>query len=453
MEKKLSMLQKIGYGLGDFGSNYCWTFVGSFLLIYCSDTLGISTAIIGTLLMISRVFDGISDVFMGRIIDRTHHRMGKARFWYFVSCFPVAILTFLIFAVPNTMADGAQYAYVFVIYTLLGAVAYTMNNIAYSTLTALVTTNANDRVQMGTLRFICAIVATLLINTFTSALVESLGGGSAGWMIVAAIYAVICLVFLLIPVFSVHELPESELGEDREGAQQKEPGFFQGLGLLLKNRYFLIVLGLYFFTYLGTGITSGMGIYYATYQLGDASLLGLVSMAGLLPTALGLPFVPALTKKFGLRNAALGGIILSTVFGLVLILGGLIGSFPLVIAGLLGKALAGAPAVGGLTAMVAEVDDYSSLKFGQRLTGTIFSCSSVGVKVGTGLGTAAVGFFLELGGYNGLAAVQTARAVSVINWSFLLANFLPMLIDLLLLWAFRVEKDNCAMRAEIGGER
>ena len=121
-EKRLSLFQKIGYGMGDFGSNYCWTFVGGFIMIYCTNTLRVSAAVVGFLMMISKFLDGFTDVIFGMILDRTHSKMGKARFWYFWSAFPTAISVFLLFNVPGTFSDNTKYAWVFIVYVLMGAV-------------------------------------------------------------------------------------------------------------------------------------------------------------------------------------------------------------------------------------------------------------------------------------------------------------------------------------------
>jgi len=80
-EKSLPLWRKIGYGVGDMGSNFCWTLVASFIMLYCTNVLGVKAGVVGTLMMLSKFLDGVSDVLMGRIIDATHHRMGKARFW------------------------------------------------------------------------------------------------------------------------------------------------------------------------------------------------------------------------------------------------------------------------------------------------------------------------------------------------------------------------------------
>ncbi len=446
-EKSLPLIRKIGYGVGDAGSNFCWTFVASFIMIYCTNTLGISATVVGTLLMLSKVLDGITDVFMGRIIDATHSKMGKARFWYFVSSFPVAIFTFILFNVPGSFTENTKYIFIFVVYTLIGAVFYTMNNIAYSTLTALCTKNPKDRVQMGSYRFIFAAIAVLFLSFVTSGLVESFGGGQKGWTAVSLIYSIICLVLLLVPVFAVHELPEEELREAMGVDKKKdEPGFLQGVALLFKNKYFLLILALYLVKYMGSGLTSGLGVYFATYQLGNASLLGTLSLAGILPAAIALPFVPGLTAKFGMSKTVMAANLVGALTCIPVVIGGLTGNFSLVLIGMALRAVASAPQTGAMNAIIAETDEYSHLKFGHRLTGMIYSCSSVGIKVGTGLGTALCGFILDMGGFDGMAETQTATAVATINWSYLLAVIVPMILAAVLFYFLKVEEDNKKLR-------
>lgn len=444
--KNLSQLQKIGYGLGDAGSNFCWSFIGSFIMIYCTNTLGVSAAVIGTLMMLSKALDGITDVFMGRIIDVTHSKMGKARFWYFVSTFPVSLFTFFLFNVPGTFSESTKYVYIFITYTLLGAVFYTMNNIAYSTLTALCTKNPKDRVEMGSYRFISAVASFVFQTFFTSRMVEHFGGGQKGWFAVSLIYSILCFVFLMIPVIAVRELPESELEGGPAEEKEEKTGFFQSIKVLLSNKYFLMILGLYLVEYLYEGIVGGMGVYFATYQLGDAGLFGVLSMAGMLPIAFVLPFVSRLTTKYGIRKAAMAGHVIGLAGAGLALISGLTGNFVLTLIGLILVAVGRSPHLGGLNALIAETAEYSYLKFGKRQTGTIYSCSSVGIKVGSGIGTAMCGFLLELGGFDGMAAMQTATAISTINWSYLLTIVAFPVLSLLIFSFMKVETENKKMR-------
>ncbi len=140
------------------------------------------------------------------MIDKTNSKMGKARPWMlggFVGC---AITLVALFAIPVELENFAKYTWFFITYVLLHAVFYTANNIAYSTLTALITRNGKERVEMGSIRFMFAFGTSLLIQTITVSAVEFLGGGASGWRTVAIIYAVIGLIVNTISVFSVKEL-------------------------------------------------------------------------------------------------------------------------------------------------------------------------------------------------------------------------------------------------------
>lgn len=399
-------------------------------------------------MMISKFLDGITDVFMGNIIDRTHSRMGKARFWYFVSSFPVAFFTFLLFNVPKSFDSTGKYAYIFIVYTLMGAVFYTMNNIAYSSMTALCTRNPKDRVQMGSYRFVFALIAVLVIQSITGGLVEKFGGGQGAWTKISIIYSTICFVLLLVPVISVHELPVEELEAEnnQKTGSGEQFGFVASIRILLKNKYFLMVLGIYLVNYIVSGLTQGLGIYFAAYKLGNPALLGAVSMASTVPLLVALPLIAPLTAKAGIRKTVIAATILGIVASVPLLIGGLTGNLPLLLAGLAVKSVSGAPMTGALNALIAETDDYSYLKFGHRITGMIYSCSSVGIKVGTGVGTAFCGFLLDLSGFDGTATVQSAGTIAVINWTYLLAYMLPGFILLLIFCFLNVESDNKKLR-------
>ena len=211
MEKKyLKWYNMVGYGSGDIAGNVVYALLSSFVMIYLTNTVGLKSGIVGTLIAASKLLDGFSDILFGALIDKTKTKMGKARPWMFGGFFGCAITLFAIFAIPVNMGKTAQYAWFFIAYTLLNAVFYTANNIAYSALTALVTKNSKERVQMGSYRFIFAFSTSLLIQTITVGAVDALGGGAAGWRNIALIYCVFGIITNTLAVFSVKELSEEE---------------------------------------------------------------------------------------------------------------------------------------------------------------------------------------------------------------------------------------------------
>lgn len=418
-KRYLKFHNKLFYGMGDFASNYVMAFVSFFIMIYLTDTVGLNSAVIGTLMLVAKLFDGVSDMVFGNLIDRTNTKWGKAKPWMFVSTFPLCIGLVLEFTIPN-MGETAQYIYFFVVYVLLNSVFYTANNISYSTLSALVTRSQQERVQLGTIRFIFAFSAMMILSMTTNGLLVSFGGGAAGWRKVAILYAVFACIVNTISCISVKELPpeENEAMEEGEKATGQKVSLLTSLKVLVRNKYFFMVLGIYIAFYLSTAIISGAGVYYASYVLGDANQMGFLSMAVNLPIIIGLFVVPFVVKKFGIYKTNFIGSILTTITGLVAAYAGFTRNVPLLLAFLVIRSIFNAPLMGTLNTWIAEVAEYSWKKEGVHIEGTVFSCTSIGNKVGSGLGTAMIGWLLAAAGYVGTAATQPDSAITMIMFIY-----------------------------------
>ena len=215
----LKWYNKIGYGSGDVAGNVVYAFLSSFVMIYLTDTVGLNPGIVGTLIAVSKLFDGITDIFFGSMIDKTHSKLGKARPWMLYGYIGCAITLVGIFAIPMGMSEFAKYAWFFICYSLLNAVFYTANNIAYSALTSLVTKNSTERVEMGSYRFMFAFATSLAIQSFTLLAVSALGDTAEAWRTVAIVYAIIGLIVNTLSVFSVKELPEEEFVDTTDKAE------------------------------------------------------------------------------------------------------------------------------------------------------------------------------------------------------------------------------------------
>lgn len=275
----LKWYNKVGYGSGDIAGNVVYAFLSSFVMIYLTNTIGLSAGIVGTLIAVSKLFDGFTDIFFGTMIDKTHSKLGKARPWMLYGYVGCAVTLAAIFAIPVNWGQTAQYAWFFIAYTLLNGVFYTANNIAYSALTSLVTKNSKERVQMGSYRFIFAFSTSLLIQSVTIGLVAKCGGGAAAWRTVAIIYAVIGLIINTVSALSVKEIPEEELNEAAEREQKEEKyGLVEALKLLVTNKFYLMICGVYILQQL-YGAMINAGIYYMTYVLKNENLYGVFSWA------------------------------------------------------------------------------------------------------------------------------------------------------------------------------
>ena len=388
-KKYLKWYNKVGYGSGDIAGNVVYAFLTSFVMVYLTDTIGLASGMVGTLIAVSKLFDGFTDIFFGSMIDKTHSKMGKARPWMLYGYIGCAVTLVCCFAVPVSLGKTAQYAWFFIAYTLLNGVFYTANNIAYSALTSLVTKNSKERVQMGSYRFIFAFSTSLLIQTITVGFVDACGGDAAAWRLVAIIYAAAGLAVNTLSALSVKELPEEELngsaeGKDGNGSKAADAegnyGLAQAFRLLVKNKFYLMICGAY--------------ILQQLYKLN------------------------------------LRGYIIAVIGRALVVVAGYMGSIPLMMAFTALAALGQGPWQGDMNAVIASCSEYTYLTQGKRVDGTMYSCTSLGVKIGGGIGTAVVGWLLEFSGYVGTNATQPQSALTMMQFMYL---WLPLIFDVLIM--------------------
>ena len=443
-KKYLKWYNKVGYGCGDIGGNAIYAFLTSFVMIFLTDKVGLDPGIVGILMAVARVLDGISDICFGALIDRTKTKMGKARPWMFWGYFGNVITLIMIFAIPESLGDTAKYAYFFIAYTLLNAVFYTANNIAYSSLTALITRNNSERVQIGSIRFIFSFATSMVIQSVTVGAVAMMGNGAAAWRNIAIIYSVVGLLFNTISVMSVKELPEEKnIDHAVEENEAKEKGsLLQTAKLLIYNRFYLMIVALYILAQFYVAVC-GMGIYYMTYILDNASLLGVFSWALNLPLMVGLIFTPFIVKRFnGMYKINLYSYVITIIFRIVMIIGGYMGNVPLMLFGLAVSSFGQGPMQGTLNALIAATSDYTYRVSGKRIDGLMYSCSSLGVKIGNGLGTALTGILLGASGYIANAAVQPASCINMLNFMYLWFPLIIFALQFIALYCLKVEKAN-----------
>lgn len=441
--KYLKWYQKVAYGAGDLASNTSYGLVSSFVLLYLSDTMGLSTGIIGTLMLVSKLLDGISDVIFGNMIDRTKSKLGKARPWMLYAQFGVSLCLVLLFSIPKGLGETAQYAFFFVFYTSLNAIFYTANGIAYSTLSALITRNKNERVQLGSIRFIFAVATNIVIGFSVTSGVEAFGGGAAGWRMVAIICAVIGLVVNTISCLCVKELPEEATDKKDEKLTDDKVQFGQAVKLLLSNKYYVMIVAIYIVYYFMSNLTTGSAIYFMENVLGDGSLLGMFNMMKMFPVIIALVFTPMLVKKTGsMQKVNFWGYLISDIFGIFLIYFALEKNVSMMLLFMFIKGVFAGTLSGTLNALIAEISGYTFRTKGVHIDGMMFSCSSLGVKVGGGIGTAAVGWLLEAGGYIGTAATQTDSAINMIFNLYITFPVILGVVITILLAFLKVEKEN-----------
>lgn len=461
----LKWYNKIGYGSGDIAGNVIYALLSAFVMIFLTDTVGMNAGIIGSLIAASKLLDGVSDIFFGVLIDKTSTKMGKARPWMFYGYFGCAICLVAIFCIPANISAFARYTWFFVAYTVLNAGFYTANNIAYSALTALITKNNQERVEMGSIRFMFAFGTSMLIQTITISFVAAFGGGAAAWRTVAIIYAVVGLIANTISVMSVRELSPEELagneinpvvydkqikeGELEQVAEELKGEALTGeekysLGaafkLLVQNKYYLMIVVSYLLMQIYSA-TLNMGIYFMSYVLKNANLLGVFSWAINIPMIVGLLMTPMLVQKWGgMFRLNKMGYIIGSLGRILVVVAGYMGSVPLMLASTAIAALGMSPLQGNMNALIATCSEYTYLTTGKRVDGTMYSCTSFGTKVGGGIGTAVAGWLLASSGYVGGAEVQSAACMNMLHILYLWIPMVLTILITLILRGLNVEK-------------
>ena len=444
-KRYLNWKNKIGYGAGDVAGNLVYAFLSTFMMFYLTDTVGMNVGIVGILMAVSKLLDAITDLLFGNLLDRTSSKFGKARPWMMLGYIGCSIMLAAIFMVPERWGDTAKYIYFFITYTLLNAVFFTINNIAYATLTALITKNTSERVQLGSIRYMFAFGATMIIQTATIDLVSSLGGGAEGWKIAAIVYAVIGLVVNTISCLCVKELPAKELytTDLMEYPQpEKACSIAEGFHLLFSNKYYLMICGIYLMSQLCQS-SLNMGVYYMKYVLGNESLLKTFSLFANIPLILGLIITPILVKKLrGMYKLNLVGYALASMGRLGVMVSAYWGSIPMMLLFTGISAIGSSPMQGGFNALIASCSEYTFLTKGRRIDGPMYACSSFGIKVGASIGTAVSGWLMSAAGYVENAASQTAGTINLLHLLYLWVPIFLTVFITLVLSRLDVEKAN-----------
>lgn len=441
MENQRSLISKVGervsYGLGDFGCNIIYTAMSAFLLFYYTDYAGVSAFAVGAIMMISRVFDGISDLIMGVIVDRTKSRFGKARPWLLRMCVPFAIAGVLLFSVPSTWSDTPKLIYVFITYNLVSTVIYTAINVPYSALNALMTQDPYERSVLSIFRNLLATAGTLTINTFTLPLVEFFGDNPAAWTKTFMVFGVVAIIAFMINFLGTKERVVSV--SDMQNGEHKDVPFIAGVKALFVNKYWILMtlmLALFFLMY---AINGGSTVYYAKDILGDKDLVATINGIFNVVQILGMFFIAMLVKKYGKRNIFALGLVLDIVG--ILFLHYLHSEMWMIVVSSLIRGIGNACGGATMWAMVSDTIDYGEWKTGYRTEGLVNSACSFGWKIGNGLGSALLGLILEIGGYVGTAAVQSAEALEAIEFSFIWVPVMVYVSGFVIMYFFKLDKE------------
>ena len=400
---KLGWGERLAYGSGGFAFNMINGIIGSFLTIYFTSAAGLNAGIIATILAVSKIFDGVSDLVMGRLVDKTDTKMGKARVWLLRMCIPFAISTMLLFYVPAVFPEAVKYVYVFLIYNITNAVCLTGMLVPFYSMVGLVTANSYERGLLGNIQQIFQTLGNVFVNSTFVVLLTKFSENpntiytQRSFTLTLAIYCAIMVLVSLFCIFNTKERVKLNAAvENAEGNDPKQKeNVMETVKALLANKYWLlltlgnfVVFAIIIFYSMGTVFFS----QYVLYDMGQYSLLSnAISIA-----QFGIMFVtPILMTKVSKEKIYTAGML---VMALGFVGSGLFTAPVLLIVSNILKGLGVGLAGGMALGMVADTITYGKLKTGVDTVGMGNAGISAAQKIGLGLGQAIFGWVLAAAG-------------------------------------------------------
>lgn len=393
--------------------------VAGYITYFGTDIVGVSALAMGNILLASRIFDGVTDIMMGAVIDKTKSKQGKARPWILRSVIPFVLFTILLFSTPGSIANGGKIAWIFIMYNLY-ALSYTALGCAMNTLNVRLSHDEKEINTISTMIMFGTILGNVVINAAAVGLLTAFSGGTdqytrGAFMKLAIILSAVALVGTILTYVTTQELPDDENTKKKENVKES-------ILSLIKNKYWVIQLLNTVMIYLGLNARLAAMIYYGMYVLGNPGLIPILVIADNVPSLLAMPVALAVSNKVGKRKAALTGLILTMIGFALMFLN--IHNLPLFVAGLVIKGIFFAPVQGANNAFIADSALYGEWKTGVKAEGMAYSAISFANKCSSGLAGVIVGWVLSLTGYVGGAATQAASAINGIIFLYIGVTFI-----------------------------
>ncbi len=389
--------------IGYVTSSGVQSLVMGYLTFYLTENVMLSAAIVSAIIASARVFDGISDIIAGLIIDKTHTKIGKAR-PYSIFTLLMWLFTVLVFSVPGTSTAG-KVIYVAVFYNLSESISRTMlyasENVHYK-----MSFNSEEQLDVVGITGLIGGIANMLVAIVIPQLISNYGVQKNGWTMIALVFAVPCTVMGMLKLFL---LPETQNAGTTDTKQKNVP-LKEIPGLLIHNKYLLIFLTAMLCKTIVFNMASSAGTYYYTYIVGDVSVMSTTSALGMVSMLI-MPLIPVVSRKLGMKRFISYSMLFGAVgMGVLYAAPTNLGTLSLYI---IANALGTAPFSMLSTVMSVQCMKYSEWKNGVAIDGVIASCSGFVSKIGAALGAVIIGACLTAGGYSKTLSVQPESAFQI----------------------------------------
>ncbi|NDV83156.1 MFS transporter [Bacteroides sp. 51] len=444
-----TLKEKIGYGFGDMSSSMFWKIFSYYLPIFYSNIYGLTLEDTALLLLVTRVWDAVSDPMMGIIADRTHTRWGKYRPYLLWVALPFAICGVLLFTTPDVGQTG-KLVWAYITYILMMTV-YTGINVPYGAMLGVMTDDSDTKTVFSSYRMFFAysgsFIALFAWEPLCNCFREHTGSQPASWQYAMIVVAFISMLGFLLSFTMTRERIKSvstvSIGKDFRSLLSNTPWWIL-IGAALCSNLFNTVRGAtaaYFFKdYIGDGMFLNLGDLSILFYAG--LFLGVGEVANMVGVVLTVPLSRRLGKKSTYISTMVALAFLSILFFYLPL--SPLGLWLMLIMQVIISVCTGivSPLI---WSMYADVSDYAELRDGTASTGLIFSSSSMAQKFGGAFGGAAVMWILATFGYNTeMGAVQTPEALTGLN---LLMSWIPAAVAILavtVVYFYPLTKDKVA---------
>jgi sugar (glycoside-pentoside-hexuronide) transporter len=437
--ERISIKEKVGYGLGDMAANFVFQTVLVFQLSFYTDTFGIAAAAAGTLFLVVRVGGAVCDPLMGILADRTTTKWGKFRPW----AVPFGVIGLLAFTTPDLSPTG-KLLYAYITYALL-TIVYSANNVPYSALSAVITGDMNERTSLLSYRQVFANGAAFIVQGLAIPMLKYFGqGDNAKGQMTMGLFLILAVIFFCITFFTTKERIQPD--------PRQKTSLKQDLADLTKNGPWMALFALTVFVFIALSLRGGTMLFYFKYSVGQEDLFSLFNVFGLGSLIVGIFFSNALARRFGKRNVFIGGLLLAAVFTALLVVLPA-GAVALIFAVEVLRQFAYGWTAPLLWAMVADVADYSEWRTGRRATAMVSAGIIFGLKAGLGFGGAIGGWLLSVYGYvpNVEQSAEALLGIRMIAGVFAAIAFFGAVVCLLL---YKIDKQlNIRMTEELAERR
>ena len=418
---------RLGYGTGDLACGLINNMMGTYLMIFYTDVFGLALGVTGSLMLVTRIIDAVTDILMGMVIDHTHSRWGKCRPYFIWGAIPFAIIAILAFTVPPFGMTG-KIIYAYITYILLST-AYTLVNVPLSAILPSLTSDLQERNVLVSVRLVFSVIAGTIVTSLTLPLVNTLGGGDQGkgYFMTVLVFAIVSIFAFLFTFKNTKEVVHAS--DEKEKASLKD--FFSSL-----NPQWLIFMGVTFLLFVAFMCRASSIAYYFQYNLNRVDLMPVV---GVLTNFAGLPAtiaMPAIVKRCGKKFTMILGCAGIIMGSLAMLNNNLI----FIMVGITIATLGFNLVMSCRFAISPDIIDYGEYKSGVRTAGMLCATEGFVAKLAMGVSGSLIAGMLSWGGY--VANVQqTSKALFSIQAGFLWVPVLAAVLMIVCMLMFKVEKE------------